>query len=193
MNKIQILNDALFATGNNPVNVDDGSDEYQVANNAFERAARELLGRHPWLFAVVTEPLVRVPDTENKSRRFPSNGFRLPPNRVHLKTVFYGNVPLTDYEVQGDILSCNYSSDVYAAVVMPTNEERWHPVAIAVLTLMVEAGCLRGLNEDHSAADRREARAEGMLADARPTVDQQNPGRNYYVSKIALARRTRRK
>lgn len=188
-----MINNALSATGNNTVNVlNDPSDEYRVANTAFERALRFLTARHSWPFVSAIEPLVRVPDAENKSRRYRENGFRLPPNSLHVKQVYYDTRPLTDYEIIGDILSCRLSGDIYAEVVKQTSEEKLHPMAEEILTLYVEAGCLRGLNEDQVGADKRESRAEALLEEARPHVDQQNPARNIYKSSIAAARRSRR-
>lgn len=193
MEKLEILNNALRATGNNTVNVlNDPSDEYRVANGAFERALRFLTARHSWPFASTIELLGRVPDAQNKSRRYPTNGFLLPVDALHVKEVYWDTTPLTDYEIIGDILSCRYDSQVYVSVVKQTSEEKIHPMAEEILTLFVEAGCLRGLNEDFTEATRREQRAEGLLEEARPHVDQQNPARNIYKSKIAAARTRRR-
>lgn len=193
MDKLTILNNALIATGNNRVNVlNDPSDEYQVANTAFDRAIRYLMGTHAWPFAMTIDLLVRVPDAENKSRRFSKNGFRLPANTLHVKDVYRYTYPLTDYEIMGTVLSCPYESDVYAAVVKTPPDALWHPMAEEVLTRFVEVGLLRGLNEDFREATNRESSAEALLMDARTRTDQENPARNIYKSKIAQARRTRR-
>lgn len=193
MDKLTIINNALSSTGNNSVPaLNDPSDEYRVANTAFERSLRFLTARHSWPFASTIDLLVRVPDTENKSRKFRDNGFRLPPNTLHVKEVFYDTAPLTDYEIIGDVLSCRLPDNIYANVVKQTSEEKLHPMAEEVLTLYVEAGCLRGLNEDQVGADKRETRAEQLLEEARPHVDQQNPARNTYKSSIRDARRRRR-
>jgi hypothetical protein len=193
MDKLSIINNALRATGNNTVNVlNDPSDEYIVANGEFDRKIRFLTARHTWPFATTTELLVRAPDADNKSRRFSKNGFRLPPNTLHVKEVFRDTVNLTDYEIMGAILSCAYDSEIYAAVVIAPPDASWHPMAEEILTLYVEAGCLRGLNEDFTEATKRENSAEALLMETRTTVDQQNPARNMYKSKIAAARRSRR-
>ena len=193
MDKLTILNNALLGTGNNPViAINESTDEYRVANAAFERWLRFLTARHTWPFASTVESLVRIPDADNKSRRFSQNGFRLPPNTLHVKQVYYDTAPLTDYEIIGDVLSCRPSENIYAEVVQQTSEEKLHPMAEEVLTIYVEAGCLRGLNEDQVEARNREQAAELLLQEARPHVDQQNPARNIYKSKIAMARRTRR-
>lgn len=193
MDKLTIINNALVNTGNDPVNVlNDPSDEYIVANRSFERWIKFLTARHSWPFATTTELLVRVPDADNKSRRYSKNGFRLPQNTLHVKEVYRDTHPLTDYEIMGTVLSCNYDSEIYAVVVKMAPEDNWHPMAEEILTRYVEAGCLRGLNEDQSGADRREQSAELLLEEARPHADQQNPARNIYKSTIATARRRRR-
>jgi hypothetical protein len=193
MDKLTIINNALIATGNDPVNVlNDPSDEYRVANAAFDRWIRFLASRHSWPFAMTTDLLVRVPDADNKSRRYSKNGFRLPQNTLHVKEVFKDSRNLTDYEIIGTVLSCNYDSEIYAAVVKMPPADNWHPMAEEVLTRYVEAGCLRGLNEDFSEATRREQSAELLLEETRTHVDQQNPSRNIYKSSIAAARRRRR-
>lgn len=193
MDKLTIINNALLATGNNTVNVlNDPSAEYLAANPAFERALRFLTARHSWPFASTVELLVRAPDEDNKSRRFKQNGFRLPANTLHVKEVYWDATPLTDYEIIGEILSCRFDSNIYANVVKQVSEEKIHPMAEEILTLYVEAGCLRGLNEDFSEAARRVQQAELLLEETRPHVDQQNPARNTYKSGIAVARRSRR-
>jgi len=193
MDKLTIINNALLATGNNTVNVlNDPSDEYLIANPAFERALRSLTARHSWPFASTIDLLTRAPDAENKSRRYRESGFRLPTGTLHVKEVYFDSTPLTEYEIIGEILSCHYDSDIYANVVKQVSEEKLHPMAEEILTLYVEAGCLRGLNEDFTEATRREQRAEALLEEARPHVDQQNPARNVYKSKIAAARGGRR-
>lgn len=193
MDKLTLINNALIATGNDPVNVlNDPSDEYRVANAAFDRWIRFLTSRHSWPFATTTELLVRVPDADNKSRRYSKNGFRLPQNTLHVKEVYRDTRPLTDYEIMGTVLSCNYDSEIYAVVVKMAPEDTWHPMTEEILTRYVEAGCLRGLNEDFSEATRREQSAELLLEEARPHLDQQNPARNIYKSAIAAARRRRR-
>ena len=193
MDKLTVINNALGNTGNNGVNIlHDSSDEYQVADRAFDRWVKFLIARHSWPFSVSVEKLVRVPDVENKSRHFPDHGFRLPSNAFHLREVFWGTSPLTDYEIMGDILSCDYDSDIFAKVVRAPADARWHPMAEEILTLYVEAGCLRGLNEDFREATNREAAAENLLLETRPHIDQQNPARNVYKSGIAAARRRRR-
>lgn len=195
MDKLTTINNALINTGNSRVNnLYDSSDEYLVADTAFDRAIKLLTAMHSWPFATTFEDLVRVPDDENLSKRYPNNGFRIPspPQVLHVKEIYYGNCLLTEYEVNGFILSCCFSDSISAKVVREAPGAIWHPMAEEVLTLMVEAGCLRGLNEDMTEARTRDQAAAAMLADARTRTDQQNPARNTYQSKVSQSRRTRR-
>lgn len=193
MDKLTVINNALIATGNNRVNIlNDPSDEYQVASNAFERAIKVLRVTHAWPFSETIVALVRAPNTDNKSRRYPDHCFLLPTTALHVGDIIHDQTPLTAYEIIGDKVSCDYPDSIYARAVFEAPDAVWHPLAEEVLTLMVEAGCLRGLNEDFKEAANADAKATGMLYDARSRVDQQNPARNLYRSSIAAARRTRR-
>jgi hypothetical protein len=68
----------------------------------------------------------------------------------------------------------------------------WHPQAAEILTLMVEAACLRGLNEDYGEARVKDSVVELRLMETRPVVDQQNPARNAFKSSISESRYRRR-
>lgn len=196
MDKLTVINNALVNTGNNPVNIlFDSSDEYRVADTAFDRGIKLLSSIHSWPFATTMEKLVRVPDAENLSRTFSENGFRIPapPQVLHVKEIYHENTILTDYEIMEHILSCRFEDEIYAKVVREAPGAVWHPMAEEILTCMVEAGCLRGLNEDMVEARQRDAKAEDWIMLARPHLDQQNPARNLYKSKVAQARRTRRR
>jgi len=193
MDKLTVINNALSTTGNSTVNIlYDPSDEYRVADLGFDRAVKTLTARHSWPFASAIEPLVRAADADNTSRTFRGSGFRLPPDAFHIKEIFWNETPLTEYEIIGQILSTHYDSEVFAKVVRRPADAVWHPMAEEVLTLMVEAACLRGLNEDFREALVVDRKVEGLLMEVRAQVDQQNPARNIYKSKIAAARRARR-
>jgi hypothetical protein len=195
MDKLTVINNALSNTGNSTVNIlHDPSDEYRVADTAFDRAIKFLTSMHAWPFSTTVENLVRVPDDENLSKLYPQNGFRIPspPQVLHVKEIYYCNRLLTEFEIIGFILSCCHSNSISAKVVREAPGAIWHPMAEEVLTLMVESGLLRGLNEDLTEARVRNQEAQALIATTRAHLDQQNPARNTYVSKIARARRTRR-
>jgi hypothetical protein len=192
MDKLVVINRALAATGNNELNVlNDGSAEWQVADRTFGRAVDDLISRHGWPFARVKEDLVPASDDDNPSEQY-DHAYLLPADMVHVAKVRFDGAAVTDYEIIGRYLSLDYDTGVTVEGYAMPPDASWHPQAAEILTLYVEAGVLRGLNEDFSAADRREAVAESRLMEARPRVTRENPAQNAYVSTIATARRVRR-
>lgn len=197
MDKLTVLNDALRNTGNSKLSaLNDGSDEWVVADGAFGFAIEDLITRHHWPFARETDTLGSpVVAADNPSQRF-DYAYLLPQDALHLQavldTAYDPPTPTDDYELIGRYICTNISTGIAVEyVVMPADED-WHPQAKAILTFYVEAGCLRGLNEDFAEAERREAKAEARLLEARPRTTAQNPAKDAYVSTIARARRTRR-
>lgn len=190
MDKLQILNRALIETGNNRINaLNDGSDEWQVADSAFDRGLDDLITRRKWNFAIATTDLVAA--TINPSEIY-DHAYTLPLTCLHLKAVFVGGVlKQVNYEIIGRAL-CLDETDIAISFVAEPPDASWHPQAAEILTQRVEIGCLRGLNEDFDEAYRREVRLESRLIEAATTVDQQNPARNAFKSAIAESRRTRR-
>lgn len=206
MDKLTIINRALFDSGNNILNVlDDGTDEAIGASVAFGRAVEDLISRHGWPFATKTAILQQVSTVDAPSQRF-SFGYGLPAEALHLRGVFV-NWPGADsvlrpyperhYEVMGGIVYLGRSDtqvvpgSVAAEYIWAPPDAAWHPQAAEILTIMVTAGCLRGLNEDFVAAAGMDQKAEIRLGEARSRVDQQNPARNIYHSRIRSARHRR--
>lgn len=193
MDKLTVINNAAVNTGNNRLNaLNDGSEEWQVADLAFGRSVKFLMARHNWPFAKTIDDMVRLDNAENRSRRYPNNAFRVP-DFLHLIEIYYNKAITTDYEVMGTVLSSPYDSLMAAEGVRMPADALWHPMAEEVLTLMVEAGFLRGMNEDFNEAKARERAAEELLFEARPRADQVNPARNMFKSPVRAARTTRRR
>lgn len=196
MDELTILNRALTNTGNQTLTaLNEGSDEWLVASSAFEEAIDDLISRHNWPFARIGTTLVVASDEDNPSVRF-ENAYLLPASVVHVKAVLVSdgagnNVPLTDYEIVGRYVCVNGAEGIAIEGIAAPSNANWHPQATKILTMYVEAGCLRGLNEDFAAADNREAMAENRLFEARPRTTRQNPAANAFVSSVARARRGR--
>lgn len=198
MEKLTVLNDALLATGNNRLNVlNDGTDEWLVANQAFDRAVRDLASRHNWPFGKATADLVPA-DTDDNPSKVHSVAYLLPTDVFHLVRVLVSvdgdsNDPaqLEDYEMIGRYLCSDYDSGLSIEYMTTPADAAWHPQAAEILTTYVEAGCFRGLNEDFVEADKALVRAESRLIEARPRVDRQNPVQNAYNTSIKAARRSR--
>lgn len=194
MDKLTILNRALVATGNRTITLNDGSDEWQVVEPAFDRAIDDLISQHRWPFARKSAALVMVPG--NQSRRFPY-AFRLPDDLLHLRRVFYGAAPtgvlaVDDYQVLGRTLATTFNSGVSIEYIAPPPDEEWHPQATEVLTLLMEAACLRGLNEDFNEAARVDQKVEYKLAHVRSLVSSEDPAATISRGRATEARGRRR-
>lgn len=193
MDKFTILNNALVASGNDPLEDEDDtvSAEYIAASTAFDRNMRFLTARHSWMFAMTTV-LLDASDEDNPSKRYSDYVFDIPDDVLHVIEAYHGNYPTTSYEIMGRLLSAPYASDISLKVVKAVEDTDLHPIVEEILTLYVEAGCYSALNENPSMAANKKNEAELLLMEGRPHVDQQNPARNIYKSSIQAARRTRR-
>lgn len=194
MEKLAIINRALIATGSLPLDKKaDGSDEWIVADSSFDRAIEYLISEHKWPFATES---VDLTSTGSSSFKDFSYIYAYPANAWHLRTIWYEDSQTTaTYEIVGNVIHAYVETGLQALYVKKpslVSDPAWHPQASEVLTLMVEVGLLRGLNEDFAEAERREARAEAMLRKAAARVDQQTPARNLYRPNMTIQRRVRR-
>lgn len=192
LDELTILNRALLNTGNRTLNVlNDGTAEWQVASETFERSITDLITQHRWSFARTSADLVKADDDDNRSQRY-SYAHVLPPDVLHVLAVYSGGYKTEQYEIVGRMVSLDQSSGVSIDYIAEPEDSAWHPQAAEVLTMMVEAGCLRGLNEDFTEAARKDAAVDYKLRQVRTLVDQENPARNLFRSSISEARRSRR-
>lgn len=190
LDSLTILNDALRNTGNRELSVlNDGTDEWIAASGAYQRALTDLITQHRWNFARATADLVRTGDSDSQTY---DDAYALPAGALHLLAVYADGNLTQRYELAGRTLAIDATTGVTVEYIAAPLDADWHPQAAEVLTMMVEAGILRGLNEDFTEARRRDADIELKLRQVRPLVDQQNPARNTYLSRVAMARRTRR-
>lgn len=195
MEKLVIINRALGATGNNKLNQladPDFLDEWDAANEGFGIAIDDLGSRHKWPFAKKIAAMVPAAEADNPSERF-DFAYLQPTEALHVVAVLYNGHPMeTGYEILGRYVCANLSSGLSLLYIWAPPDANWHPQAAVIIQLLTEAHILRELNEDFGEADKREARAEVRLFEARATVGQQEPARNLFRSGIAAARRRRR-
>lgn len=186
--KLSIINDALAATANNLVVTEgEDSDEWDVASRAYDSILPELIERHPWNFATTTEVISQ--SGTNPSQVY-DYAYTIPTSIYHVIALYQNGSPIT-YEIVDRKACTNFNNDQYSVYVKGTRNpsaDNWPPGFARVLTLFVEAGCLRGLNEDWAEADKREARGEVKLAEARTRADRQEP-KNPPFRSTMLARR----
>lgn len=192
LDELTILNRALVNTGNRVLTVlNDGTDEWQVASEAFARGLEDLISQYRWPFARTSAALVKADDADNPSQKY-DYAHHLPADLLHLAMVFVGGYKTSSYEVYGRMVCLDDDSDVAVEYIAVPLEAAWHPQASEVLTMMVEAGLLRGLNEDFNEARQKDVDIEIKLGKTRTIVSQENPARNTFRSSIADARRSRR-
>jgi len=188
--KLSIINYCLGLTGNRLVNVaDDGSDEWTVASLAYEAAVGWLIEAHSWGFGTTIVTLQRGGDSTD-----PLYGdFYAKPNGCFRVVWVRVNDAPADYKVIGNTINLTARGGVVTCkfVEQPT-PDNWPPLFIQALRASVMAGVYRGLNEDISTADRQDAMARDWLRDAKTAVDQDEPKRAPFNSRLRASRRIRR-
>lgn len=187
--RLDIINDALIATGSEPLTVEwDGSDEWIAAESAYRRAVGFLLERHAWPFTTTSADLVLLPTSPTPKYEF---AFALPSDCLFLKAVFINDVALADYELVNDSVCCRFDSGITATYVRQPPNATWPAGFVEALTLRMEAAIIRALNEPESdsGARARLQEAEAILEQVRTRSDQQSPGRPAFVSRVVSRRR----
>jgi hypothetical protein len=195
MDLLTVIRRALAATGNNLIDaLNDGSDEWQVSNAAFDRSIDWLVAEHDWPFE---KKVVTLQRTGNSNLPPYKHAFAFPQNAWHLRAIIEDKAGTTvPYAIVGNEIHAFVDSGLLAVYIdqpPPTGSDpNWHPAATEILTQLVEVGCLRGLNEDYAEATSREDRVVTRLMRAGARTDQQSPPRRGFNSTIARARRRRR-
>lgn len=189
---LTIINRALANTGNETLVVqNDGSDEGNVAEASLIRAKDFIVAVLDMTSHTKTAALVR-----SGAADLPPyvHAMQYPPDCWHLKDVLdstYG-VSVQHRIVAGRIQTYVDTGILAWYVTNPTVTQNWHPLAGEALTILVESGILRGLNEDLVAADKRWQDGEAMLARAGGRIGQQDTKRNVYRGASSINRRTRK-
>lgn len=202
--KLDVINSALSQTGDNTVNVaDDGSDEWNVASPAYERALGYMIESHGWSQATdvrILQPASNVPDDDQFD-----TAYVLPADLVFLIWVRVSDKPciwglLNDQLVvnaQGGPpvpVPPNTPAVVTIKGVFSTNSDPTFgtPTFVLALQAFVMSGIYRGLHEDVAQAERMWMAGKSILQDAMTRHDQQLPKRSMFNSRISASRRIRR-
>lgn len=188
--KIQIINDALGLTGNRLVNVaDDGSPEWAVGSIAYEAAVGWLIEAHTWGFGTAIAVANRVGDSPDAQYK---DAYAKPDGCFRIVWVRLNDRPV-DYKIIGEQICLTAGSGaVTVKSVQQPVPEMWPPMFLQALRAAVMSGIYRGLNEDTSSADRQDANAQAWLQQARTAVDQDQPKRAIFNSRLRTSRRVRR-
>jgi hypothetical protein len=221
--KLSTINSALLLTGDNTVNVaDDGSDEWNVASQAYETALGYIMESHSWGYAKLVKVLQPSPiapaDTDwDTAYPLPSDLVFLLWAKINNNTStplpFYtnqlalydiqanpaGGPPLLLINVQGGPPPPNPPQTPAAVTIQYISNSgplcdstAGTPTMITALQRFIIAGNYRGLHEDPVEADKAEAAAMKLLQEARTRYDQQKPKRRFFNSRMAASRRIRR-
>lgn len=217
--KIDVVNSSLAGTGDNLVNVaDDGSDEWNTASPAYDRAIAYIMEGHDWGYAtqtVVLQPSPTAPQDTDFDTAYP-----LPSDCVHIlwlkineNNPFSNNQAfLTLYKIAGTpngpviVVNAQGGPPPPSPPVTPAQITLYYisnsgalcdatngtPTLILALQAFVMSGIYRGLHEDTGEADKMWQAGEGMLQRARTRYDQQKPKRQFFNSRITASRRIRR-
>jgi hypothetical protein len=219
--KLSVCNSALLLTGDNIVAVaDDGSDEWNVASEAYETAIGYISESHSWGFAkkvVTLQPSPTAPADTDWDTAYP-----LPSDLVFLlwaKINQNSSTPLpfdtnqlTLYDIQagpnGPLLLINAQGGppppsppqtpcaVFIQYISNAgalcDSTSGTPTLVAALQRFVMAGNYRGLHEDVAEARVEEQAARALLQEARTRYDQQKPKRSFFNSRMGASRRVRR-
>lgn len=209
--KLKIINQALQNTGNNPVNVyDDTSDEWRIADNAYEQALIYLLGEHDWNFTTVQAPLLRLGDSNYPTYK---DVFAKPADCIQLVNVWRNDdqqrldqimsifnramadtyPPALTYRIIGDEIHTIAPTGVQALYTQfPQGAQDWSTGFQATLRAKIEANIYRALNEDLNSAAAWEKYADELLARARARNAQEESTRVMTKSRLRAARFIRR-
>lgn len=209
--QLKIINQALQNTGNNPVNViDDGSDEWRLANNAYEQALLYLIGEHDWNFSTATVALVRVGDSSYPTY---TDAFAKPPDCIQLINVWRNDdqqrleqimsiyhramadqyPPALTYRVIGDQIHTVAPKGVQAIYTQfPQGAQDWSTGFQAALRAKMEALIYRSLNEDYQMATAWEKYADELLQRAKSRNAQEDSTRSMFKSRLRASRFIRR-
>lgn len=209
IDKLTIINRALIATSNTPVNVaDDGSDEWTVGSNAYDRMLPVIMATRNWKFQTTLNPLVRLGtsaypgfsdvygrpadclqfmncwDTLAASKVLPVSNFGV--SQVAIRG------PQFDYRIIGNHIHCNGPNGVTAHYVKyPASGDPMGILFAEALTKSVEAILEKGLNDDGDASRGTSREAMGILDLAASRDTQEDPRKIPFRSRLQEARRSR--
>ena len=212
IDKLGICNNALLATGNQPVTIiADGSDEWTFVSAAYDRALPKVLVAHDWKFALNFAEMTHIGQSTYPGFQ---DIYALPPDCLLLPVACDDrdialiqpvdaraiseegiNIPPMDYRILNGQLHCIAPSGAHALYVQnpaATNTSGFTVGFSEALTTEIEALITRGYNEDVEATPGAIALAKTALTDARQQDSSVEPRRIIFRSRMLEQRRRRR-
>lgn len=207
VDKLTIINNALLATGNQPIAIlADGSDEWIAASNFYDRSLPKLVVSHDWKFLLTIAEMERA-----GASRYPGfqDVYDLPPDCLLLRQAYDDrlaaliqpvddwvmsetgiNLPPMDYRIiAGQVhciaplgASCLYVQNPPAGTVGTVGFTE-------ALTTEIENLLLRGFNEDVDTAMKHQALVKESAQIAREQDSSPEPRRILFRSRMLERRR----
>lgn len=205
IDKLGIINSALSQTGDNLVNVaDDGSDEWNAASPAYERALAYVTEAHPWSWVTdfrILQPSPTPPDDDRYDTAYP-----LPADLVHLILVRVDDFRCDHWDFLNGQLVVNaqggpppptppttpFAVGIRGIFQSRSDAVNATPTVVLTLQMLVMSGIYRGFHEDVAEADKLWSAGMMMLEQAKSRHDMQKPKRAMFRPRIRIARLSRR-
>ena len=203
--KLTIINNALIATANNTCVTDDGTNEWTVGSNAYDRMLPVVMSRRNWRFQRQITTLNRLGVSA-----FPgfADVFALPSDSMYIINAWdtldganvsafrYGvqpgstRAPDFEYKIIAAHVHCNGPNGVTAEYIKtPNSSDPLQVLFVQALTTEIESIIVRALNEDIEAARDLKKLARIEMQEAASRDDQQQPARIAFRSKMLERRR----
>jgi hypothetical protein len=196
LGKIEIINSALSQCGDNLVAAaDDGSEEWNVASPAYERALGYMIEQHGWSQATAVRTLAASPTAPTDLQY--DTAYPLPDDLVHLIWV-----RMAGATCQWDLLNDQLVVKAQGGSATPltikgvfsTNSDPTFgtPTFVLALVAFVMSGIYRGLHKDTGQAERMWNAGKAMLSEAKSRHDMQKPKKAIFNSRMTAVRRGRK-
>lgn len=198
--KLDLIQKQCLLTGNTPpINANDGSDEWNVCDAAYEFAIEYMFDKYNWKQITRVRTLVST-GVAPEDDQF-DTAYAKPQDCIHVIWVRYNDLPVV-YQVLKNQIVINQGGGTAAATIKYTSSDPLGDASTAqaqmlrmfmtALGLFVQAGIYRGLHEDLGEARAREREAMAMVEEAAARSDQEEPKRAPFNFRSTAARRVRR-
>lgn len=191
LDKLTIINDALALSGNKPLGqIEDGSKEWNVCTAAYESALLRMLEAHNWPFGTHVATLTRAGTPSDPAFL---DAYDKPDDLLHLIWVRLNDVPVTYQVLENQIVLNASGQAVTAKYVRQPTVDLLPPTFVDALRTYVESACFQALGTPNAGeAAHKWNRAENWRKEAMTKVDQEQPKRALFQSRLSASRLIRR-